>query len=138
RGPAEGDRTRVRWSTVSGGPTTAYACSCSDLWRNGDVLRRSGGVLHLTATFAALPAGARRVDVTFPGVAPFTGVPVRVAEDAATRLGPPAAGQVGSWTYDQVDPPAARSAEAWPTPLPDAGQLVDYDTSVGDLVPWPF
>ncbi len=134
-----GDRSRVRWSSVppSGGRDTAYACLCSDVWLHGDVLRRTGGVLHLTATFAALPVGTRRVDVSLPGVAPFTDVPVGTAEDAATRLGPPAAGEVGIWTYDQVDPPPGRTVAEWPTPLPAAGQLPGYDASVGDLVAWP-
>ena len=59
------------------------------------------------------------------------------AADGATRLGPSRPASVDTWVYLTDRPPAGWATTDWPTPLPDAGQLDDYDSFVESFTDLP-
>lgn len=130
---ARGGETGARWTTATFAGVPTYECLCSGLglWSRG--LRSGGGSAHVTTQVGPLPAGQQRVDVLFPGLEPFTDVPV-------TRVGEPAplpveSGTSATWTYDTTDPPRGWSTQDWPTPLPADAQVADYASRPERILP---
>ena len=141
--PASGPRLRVpgagggvtgaRWTTATFAGVPTYECLCSGLglWSRG--LRSAGGSAHLTTQVGPLPAGQTRVDVLFPGLEPFTDVPVaRVDDPEPLRT---EAGTSATWTYETTDPPRGWSTQDWPTPLPADDQVADYASRPERILP---
>ena len=141
--PASGPRVRVpgarggvtgaRWTTATIAGVPAYECLCSGLglWSRG--LRSGGGSAHLTTQVGPVPVDQERVDVLFPGLEPFTDVPV-------TRVGhplplPARSGTSATWTYETTDPPRGWSTQDWPTPLPADAQVADYASRPERILP---
>ena len=134
--PASGPRLRipgsaaaptgVRWTTATENGLPAYECLCSGLglWSRG--LRVAGGSAHLNSQVGPLPRGTRRVDVLFPGLTPFTDVPVSWDDGADGPLPAAVPGTDATWTYDETDPPRGWSTQEWPTPLPAPAQVPAY------------
>jgi hypothetical protein len=134
--PANGPRLRVpgragtflgaAWTTAPSTGLPTYECLCSGLglWSRG--LRLGGGSAQLTTQVGPLPARTRRVDVLFPGLDAFTGVPVTWADDVAGQVQTVEPGTDATWVYDESDPPRGWSTQDWPTPLPAAAQVADY------------
>ena len=121
----------ARWMTgdYTGRPFLECLCTNLDIWAIG--LRTAGGTAQLVTTYPALPRGTDRVDVVLPGVANLAGLPVTPAADGATRVGPPTGvTATAAWTYDSKRPPLGWSTDEWPTPLPEAGQLSDFQRRV--------
>jgi hypothetical protein len=124
----------ARWMTgeFSDRPFLECLCTNLDYWAIG--LRTAGGTAQLVTTYPALPRGTDRVDLVLPGVANLPRLPVSAAPDGATRVGPPTrVDRLAEWTYDQKRPPLGWSSTEWPTPLPAADQLSDYDRQVDRL-----
>ena len=141
--PASGPRLRVpgdrggetgaRWTTATFAGVPTYECLCSGLglWSRG--LRSAGGSAHVTTQVGPLPTGQTRVDVLFPGLEPFTGVPVtRVADPEPLPTG---SGTSATWTYATTNPPRGWSTQDWPTPLPADDQVADYASRPERILP---
>lgn len=142
--PASGPVLRVGatrlhnlWVRTTRNNRTAYECQCTEisLWASG--LRGAGVGADLVTSYPPLPAGTRTVDVELPGSGVIRRVPVVAAEDAAARLGPPAAAETGRWTYATDDPPQGWATADWPTDIPDPEQLPYYEGRVEPVLPLP-
>ena len=130
---AAGGATGARWTTATFAGVPTYECLCSGLglWSRG--LRSAGGSAHLTTQVGPLPAGQTRVDVLFPGLEPFTDVPVTRVDDPEPL--PTGSGTSATWTYETTDPPRGWSTQDWPTPLPADDQVADYASRPERILP---
>lgn len=109
-------------------------CLCTGFGMWAKELHRPGGRVSVVTVYPALPRGTRRVDVVLPTATTLWRLQVSPTA-AGPRLGPAQTVRVGSWRYRETDPPAGWAAVDWPTPLPDASEVGDYDAFVERLLP---
>lgn len=114
-----GDRGRAR-------------CLCTDLRGWPSVLSRPDKVAAVVTSFPPLPAGTRRVQVTFDGHPPLP-VTVSAAVDAGRRTAGTDASSGTVWRLDRAAPVLGWDTAAWPTPVPARDQLATYDAAVDRL-----
>ncbi|HET9649387.1 MAG TPA: hypothetical protein VFP34_14320 [Microlunatus sp.] len=128
----------ARWLTSRQPPRGSIECLCSHFGLWAGSLRIAGGSAEVATTYAPLPPGTTRVDVVLPGIGTAAAVPVSPPALDADRavLG---VGRViaTTWTYRTDAPPPGWPTGAWPTPLPDAGQLDQYRARVARVVDLP-
>ena len=120
----------VRWMSGEADGKPALQCLCTnlDFWAAG--LREPGGAAQLVSNYPPLPRGADQVDIVLPGVAQLTRLPVALAPDGATRVGPATRVAKRTWRYDPAQPSPGWSTAEWPTPVPDPDQLSAYQRRV--------
>jgi hypothetical protein len=125
----------ARWLTSSQPASGSIECLCSHFGVWARSLRTVGGSVDVATTYEPLPPGTKTVDVVLPGVGTIPGVPVSPPALDADRavLG---VGRViaTTWSYRTSAPPPGWPTSAWPTPLPDPGQLDQYRARVARVV----
>ena len=113
-------RTRLVSTAVAGGGAAECLCTPLDGWTS--VLRRPDKPAAVVTTYPPLPAGVRRVQVRFDGLAEIS-MPVTPAPDARRRAGGARPWTPTTWRSDALrsDPPG--SPASWPTPVPATEEL---------------
>lgn len=117
-------RTRLVASDATGGGPPECLCSPLDGWTS--VLRRPDKPAAVVTTYPALPAGTRRVQVRFDGLAAIW-MPVTPAPEARPRATGVPARTPTTWRADALRSGPAWSSADWPTPVP-AGEELPSDT----------
>lgn len=129
---------RAQWMSDNYNDLGFVECLCTELGLWATALREPGGQVMLTTNYPPLPAGTTGVDVLLSGVGRVPGLAVTPAPDSAQQSGGSVVARPKQpWTYQGDNPPRGWSTSDWPTPLPAAAQVAEYDATVEDLVASP-
>ncbi len=112
----------------------AMECLCTDLRSWPTAMQRPYQLVNVVTNLPPIPRGTSVVDLVLPGAGTLPDVPVRTAPDAMFRSAGPALYEPAVWTFRHNRPRAGWSALAWPTPVPNSGQLDGFRATVDEIV----
>ncbi len=112
----------------------ALECLCSDLRLWPSMLRRADAKVSVVTNLPPIPRQFSSVDIALPGVATLPNVGVTRAPDSTYRSAGPQPYQPSSWPAGPGLPQHGWDDDAWPTPLPRADQLADFQATVDRII----
>ena len=113
-------RARLVATEVAGSGPPECVCSPLDGWTS--VLRRPDKPAGVVTTYPPVPAGVRRVQVRFDGLAEIS-MPVTPASDARTRAAGVRPSRPTTWRSGDLRSGPGWTSASWPTPVPATAEL---------------